>query len=853
MWKLLDLAGKFFKRELQNGELSLLIISLIIATASLSSIGFLIQHIDGSMNHHANQLNGAQLVLKSSSEVPQHWLKKAQQLQLKQAKMLVFPSMLSVNDDFKLAQIKAVSDNFPLQGELRVKKYASAQVTKAPPRGEIWLDNRLVLFFKLPFNQQQVNTDHSDTASANQKSINKAQIELGEAQFKATALLERVPGQSNTLFTIAPAAMINMADLAKTATIQPGSRVDYIYFFSGSTADDQQNLVDYQQWLKPKLYSGQSLRTGVEDFKAVNASLKKAGHYLSLAGVLTLLLAAIAIAINSHRYGQKQYKNNAIMLCLGFSEKHIILIEIIKLIALGLTGSLIGITLGYMVYLTLLSVLSELLTNSESAFYMMPVWVSMSSGVFLLLTISMANIVRIKKLSPMALIRNDLLSNKNFSEAVNNKLFYFISFSGLIVISVWYSGNTNLTLIFYLLLFVSTVLLYFLARLLLVQIIHLGRRFQLINRISLLNLERHKQAVLLQITSFSLIFSLIVLIFLVRTELLDNWQNQFPQGTPNHFVINVQTYEQQKFTHYLKQHNIKTQGLYPMIRGRLSHINEVPVNQAVAKEAQSHNALHRELNLSVSDSLRLIKQKRTGENNIPPLSIEKSLANALKINLGDSLRFKVGSQSVEGFVAQIRTVKWDSFQPNFYIIFPPGIIERYPMTWIASFYLAQNDKRKLNPLMTQFPGITIIEVDEVLKEVQFIINKVSAAIEVIFIFIVIAGSLILSASLSSTMASRMYENAIIRTLGASSRQLRHCLLIEFTIVAVLSALIAVLIAEFATYMLYHQIFQMPHNLHPEVWLAVVFASLLIICGLGMLIVNKIFTQSVHQSLSRQIE
>ncbi|MCU7938707.1 MAG: FtsX-like permease family protein [gamma proteobacterium symbiont of Bathyaustriella thionipta] len=506
-----------------------------------------------------------------------------------------------------------------------------------------------------------------------------------------------------------------------------------------------------------------------------------------------------------------------------------------------------------MVYLALISVLGDVLTKSESRFYMLPVWVSLTSGVFLLLTISMANLARIKKLSPMGLIRNELLSHKSISEAVNNKRFYFISIMGLLLISVWYSGNAQLTLIFYMVLLFSATFFYFFAKILLLQIIKYGRRFQLINRLSLLNLERHQQPVLLQITSFSLIFSLIILIFLLRTELLDNWQSQFPEGTPNHFVINVQTYERAQFEAYFKKYEIETQGLYPMIRGRLSHINQQTINQAVAKEAQAHNALHRELNLSVSDIFKIDNKQVSHLSEHIPLSIEKKLAEALNIKLGDSLRFKVDSQSVDGVVVQTRQVKWDSFQPNFYIIFPPGSLEQYPMTWIASFYLAENNKSQLNQLMTQFPGITIIEVDEVLKEVQFIINKVSAAIEVIFIFIVIAGGLILSASLSSTMASRMYENAIIRTLGASAKQLRRCLMVEFIIVAILSALIAVLLAECSTYMLYHQVFQMEYQLHPNVWLAVVLLSLLIICGLGNIVVNKIFTQSAHHSLTQQME
>lgn len=863
MIQTLRLAFKLFKSEFKYGELSLLFLSLVIATGSLSSVGFLIQRIDGSMSSHADQLNGAELILKSSAAVPQSWLDKAAGLKLEQARMQAFPSMLVVNDEFKLAQIKAVSDNFPLQGELRVRQETIAESdtltkapTKAPPKGEIWLDKRLALFFNIAqhFNVGKLSFQQKEEA----KNIPHSLIELGESKFHASGILERVPGQSSSFFSIAPGAMINLSDLALTATIQPGSRVDYLYFFSGSAVSSPQSLQDFQRWLKPKLQPGQSLRSGVEDLKAVNASLQKAGDFLSLAAILTVLLSAIAIAINSHRYGQKQYKNSAIMLCLGCSEKRIMRIELYKLFALGLAGSFIGIVTGYFVYLGLLSVIDDVLPvvalGNSADFYLMPVWVGLTCGLFLLLSISMANLTRLKNISPMGLIRQSFLYEKssykkNFLENISRRLFYLISFIGLLLISIWYTDNSEITLLFYLALSISTLVLYFVAQFLLGRILQAGRYFQLINRLTLLNLERHKQAVLLQITTFSLIFSLLIIIFLVRTELLDNWQQQFPEQTPNHFVINVQSYERLKFENYLKQQAIKTQGLYPMVRGRLTYLNKLPINEVIPETAREHNALHRELNLSFSKN----EMFKKSDAKTAQISIESSLAKVLNIKPGDLLGFQVGSRKIEGVVSQLRKVNWDSFQPNFYIIFSPGLIEQYPMTWISSFYLAGEDKFKLNQIMKQFPGITIIEVDEILKEIQFIIERVSDAIELIFLFIIIAGALILSSSLSSTLASRMYENAVIRTLGASARQLRHYLLVEFLVVALLSAFIAVVLAEFAIYILYQQVFQMVYSLHPEVWLGTMVISVILICTLGMLVVKKIFTQSAHVSLNQFTE
>jgi putative ABC transport system permease protein len=310
-------------------------------------------------------------------------------------------------------------------------------------------------------------------------------------------------------------------------------------------------------------------------------------------------------------------------------------------------------------------------------------------------------------------------------------------------------------------------------------------------------------------------------------------------------VINLQTSERVSFDAYLQQQNIITQGIYPMVRGRLNSLNEIPINEAVTGKALAHNALHRELNLSFIPNLKTKSARDKAE-----ISIEKGLAKALNIQLGDRLGFNVGSRQIAGQVTEIRTVNWDSFQPNFYVIFSPGLIEQYPMTWISSFYLSSADKIKLNQLMQAFPGITIIEVDELLKEIQLIIERVSDAIELIFIFIIIAGALILSSSLSSTLATRMYENAVIRTLGASARQLRRYLLVEFMVVALLSAFIAVLLSEVAAYVLYQRIFDIAFSLHPEIWLGISLISLILVCGLGMLVVNKLFTQSADSLLKQ---
>ncbi len=825
------LAWKFLRKELNQGDLTLLFMAIFIAIASLSSIGFLLKRIDHSMLNHAAQRNGAELILKSPTAISEQWLNQATQRQLQQASMVSFPSMLVLNEQFKLAQIKAVSDNFPLLGQLLVRPdiKQDTQIQQAPLSGGIYLDKRLYHFFN--------SVDSS--------------IELGEAAFKTQGILESVPGQSSNFINIAPTALINLSDLEKTATIQAGSRVEYLYFFTGQKSA----LKSYQSWLKNNVKAGQSIRYGVEGIRAVSTNIEKANKFLSLAALLTVLLSAIAIIISRYHYGQKQYKNNAILLCLGLTENSIIKIELIKLLLLGVFASIGGIILGYLIHLLVLQLLSELIPKPLPELSFLPVWMGLGSGLLLIVTLSLANLFQLKKLSPMSILRKDIITTP-----INHYFLYSISFSGLFFLSWLYTQDVKLSLIFYALIFISILVLLLCAYLLIKAVLAFNQKFQLFSRLSMINLRQHQSMALIQITTFSLIFALVLIIYLSRTELLQQWQQQLPANTPNHFVINLQSYETELFRLKLKENNIYSSELFPMVRGRLSVLNDRPIKDSLSAEKQNHNALNRELNLSFAETMQNYNHLVEGQwwnanyvastrgKSLPEISLENSLAKALDIKIGDKLGFQIGSQSVQGVVSNLRAVKWDSFKPNFYVIFPPNVLENFPLSYISSFHLQEEDKLLLNQLIAEFPGITIIEVDQILKEVQYIIEKIAIAINFVFVFILLAGLLVLISSLTSTLESRMLENAIIRTLGASAKSLRYSLLIELSIIALFSAGLGLLIAEVVSAVLYQSVFNLSYTFHPWLWLFIIVIALFLIVGCGLLFMNKIFTQSVNYSL-----
>lgn len=854
------LALKFFYRELKQGDLTLLFVAVIIAIASLSSIGFLTGRVEQSIQTHATRLSGGALILKSSTPVPSEWLQQADSMQLEVARMVSFPSMLSMGDEFKLAHVKAVTDNFPLQGELYIKQLSAAglsagqtEQTRAPPAGHIWIAPRLWHFF-------------ADVAANTDSLI----LDLGEAQFQLSAQLENIPGQSSgTLFSIAPAALINMADLEKTATVQTGSRVEYLYFFSPLSNAKQialaaDHIDNYRHWLEQRLYPGQSVNAGAEGVRAVNSNIKKASQFLSLAALLSVLLSAIAIVISSHQYGLRQNKNNAILLCLGANDKTIFKIALAKLLLLGLIASWLGVLIGYLVQAALLNTLQDLIPKPLPPLSLIPVWSGLLSGVLLIMSVSIVNLLRIRQLSPMAIMRNERGSIPG-----SRLLLYSFTLLAIFLISFWTTQDIKMTLWFYGSIIAAAIGFYFCAKIFLVAFLRISQRFALINRLSWINIQRHQKNILLQITSFSLIFALLIILYLLRTELMEKWQQQLPDRTPNHFVINLQDYEIESFQNFLSQQKVKSQGVFPMIRGRLIQLNNQAVKDVIPEQARSHNALNRELNLSFAMEQDVGQRLLAGQwwdregwdkeerdkrglqkSQIPLISIESSLAQALGIGLGDKLAFQIGSRQIEGVVTNIRQVKWDSFKPNFYIIFSPGNIERYPMSYISSFYLAAEQKNSLNEMMNQFPGISIIEVDKIISEIQYMTEKISLAIEFVFFFILIAGFLVLASSLNSTLEVRLYENAILRILGASAKMIRRSLAVEFIVVAILSAVIGMIIAEVAGTLLYRNVFNLSYSLHPWLWSVVIIVAVVIITAAGLLLMNKILTQTAAQSLSK---
>ena len=824
---MIKLAWQLLKRDWRAGELRVLIAALMIAVTSITSIGLFTQRINLAMQDQSGRFLGADLLLRGPKPVDDRFIERARSLGLDTSHNIRFSSVVVFNDQFQLTHIKAVDADYPLQSSISIadRLYGEPHdVQHGPSRGEIWISARL-------FNALGLSIGDS--------------IELGEAQFKVTAELKNDPGQADNFISIAPRALIHFADVEKTGIIQPGSRLVYQYLFSGA----RDARTNFEKWLVPQLNPTQKLIGSREGSPALNSALERAESYLSLAAMLSVMLAGIAIAMAANRFSMRHLDQSALMRCMGIQQNQLTRLYTAQLFILGALGSLLGCLIGYLAQQGLIVLLRDMLPPHLPAAPIQPYLIGFISGLITLTGFALPAVLRLKSVPPLRVLRRDVLPMP-----INGWVVYGLALGSIIVLMWWQSRQLLLTGAVLLGVLAATGILWLFGWLL----IRISQRFT--DHISgpwlsgLRQLIRHRRASQLQMLAFGLALMVLMIILLLRTDLLSRWQATLPEQAPNHFIINIQPFQVDGIRDMLQQHNIDTEGLYPMVRGRITEINGVAVMETESEQAKQDNALKRELNLSWADSLQPNNKIIDGrwfdanDQGQPVISIETEVAERLGVGLNDTLTFSIADAEITATIISLRSVQWDSFQPNFFVIFPPGVLENYPSSYITSFYLPKGEKTFLNALVKQYPSITIIELDAIMNQVKTILTQVTLAVEYVMAFVLLAGITVLLAALQSSMDERMHNATIIRTLGAKKHYIRKTLLAEFSLLGLFAGLIAVLGTELTAWVLYTRVFDLPFELHGWMWLAGPAAGVLFITLAGYASTRKVMNQSPMKTL-----
>ncbi|MDX1453324.1 MAG: FtsX-like permease family protein [Oleiphilaceae bacterium] len=816
-------------RQRQQFSLRLLLLALILAVMSVTAIVVVSGQLNTAMQLSATRFIGADRQLTSPRAVPQQWLQKAEALGLESARALEFSSMLSGADRFQLVSVKAVDDGYPLKGELLVSTPGAARsvAQQGPKPGDIWLQKRL-------FNLLALEHGHS--------------VAVGKLPLQATRTLEQEPDVGFQLAGLSPRVLMHLDDVEATGVVQPGSRLTWRYYFNGSA----KALAAYETWLEPQLDKTHRWMSVKEGRPAIARALEKTETYLLLGASLAVLLACLAIAMSARQFALEQADAIAVMKTLGAQKRALFgrfAIQLCLLAVFGLTlGGVLGLALAQWAAGLLeawVPEINEVATLPSPSVLLLPAMTSLAS----LLCFAWPPLVQVSKVPPMRVLREDGLMRLGFS-----KISALIAVGGIVGLLAIYLRDPLLITLLLSGLALSSVLLLglfmgfaTLVRGTLLPALPVASTL----RHAALGLLRQRGHTLVQGVLLALVLLLVALLTLARESLLNDWQTQLPEDAPNHFLINIAPYELDGVRDTLAQAGLSTAGLYPMVRGRLSHINDVSVKVAVTKDVA---ALNRELNLTWSDALPEDNTLEEGawwsavKPGIKGVSVESRLAENLDLKLGDKLRFAIGGGHVDAEVTSIRTVQWESMRPNFYMMFESGALDSFPATYITSFHLPDNEKQLLNTLARNFPSVSILELDQVVGKVRQIVEQVSVMVQLILGLILVAALLVLSALIAATYERRRHAVALMRTMGASRRFVQRSQFLEFFLLGLLAGLAAVAAAELSMWQLQARLFDAPFTVHPQVWWQLPLATSMISGLLASVQMRKVVATSPMESL-----
>ena len=793
-------------RDWRAGELRFLLLSLVIAVAALASVGFFVDRMRIGLTRDAHQLIGADLVVVSDQPADPAWQDEAARLGLQTARTMGFPSMALAGQGevalSQLASIKAVTPNYPLRGHLTLDGNEAAK--NIPASGTVWVDPAMLDALKL-----QVG----------------GKIRLGRAEFTIARTIAREPDRGTSFANFAPRVMLPMSDIGATQLVQDGSRVTYRLLVAG----DADAVVAFQSWMQKKIADGNLRGVTIESVESSQEDLRntldRARKFLSLVSLLSAMLAAVAVAMAARRFMLRHIDACAMLRCLGMTQNQVTALYLLEFLIVGLIGSALGAVLGFAAHYVLIEWLGRLVTNDLPAASSLPGVQALITGLVLLVGFAVPPILQLRDVPHNRVIRREQEPPR--VAAISSYLLGLAAFLGLLL---WQAGDLKLS---------ALTAGGFLGCLLLFALLAwLGLRGlrgmrsasrHSAWRFAVAALQRRPGATVVQVVSLALGLMALLLLTVIRGDLVDAWRKSTPPDAPDHFVINIQPDQEHDVATRLAQAGVSDPLLYPMVRGRLIRINDKTITGQTYTEGRARRLVDREFNLSTMRALpaqNRIVAGRWYDDTGPEASVEEGIAKTLGLHLGDQLVFDVAGQSVEAKVTSLRKLDWGSMRVNFFVVINPKAMKDTPQTWITAFRLPERSAGFVNGLTRDYPNLTVIDVGNILRQIQTMVDQVVAAVEFLFLFTLASGILVLYAALAGSQDERTREAGLLRALGATRMQLSRAQWIEFTLIGSLAGLLAASGAAAIGWGLAKWAFTFPWTFKPMVWVAGVAAGAL---------------------------
>ncbi len=819
-----SLALRMLARDWRAGELRVLAAALVIAVASITSVAFFADRVGRALVRDAHQLLGADLVLRSDHAWQPGLAEEVARRGLQRAEGVSFISMARAAGGSQLAGVKAVTENYPLRGRLRIAPAPNAPDAPAeagPARGTVWLDERLVSALGAPVGTR---------------------LKLGAAELQVAAVLTLEPERGASFFNLAPRLMMNAADVPATELVQTGSRVWYYLYVAGPA----ESVAALESWARERLERGQRVDNLESGRPEVREAIDRAQRFLGLTALLAAILAGVAIALATRRFVERHYDGCAVMRCLGATQGRLLALFGTEFLLLGVAACAAGCALGYVAQGAIGAALGDLLQASLPPPTPLPALQGFLVGLVLLLGFALPPLVQLKSVPAARVIRREAGAPRGATLAV-----YAAGAAALSGLLVWQAGDPRLGL--YVIGGFGIAVLAFaavaLGALRLVSSPGVARRLGARSRAlryGLANLRRHARGNAVQVASLALGLTAVLLLTFTRNELVDAWRRSAPPDAPNRFLIGVQPEQVPEVRRFLEDAGIGAVHLEPMVRGRLVEVNGEPVRAEDYGEERARRLVEREFNLSYADALPGHNELAAGRWFAPgaeELSVEQGIAERLGWKLGDTLTFSVGGERFSARISSLRKLRWDSMKVNFFVIAPPALLQGMPTSFISAFRVPEGREAALDALTQRFPNVTLVDVSAALRQAQHVIDQVIHAVQFVFLFALVAGLLVLYSALVATEDERRREAAVMRVYGASRAHVTGSQRAEFLAMGLVAGVLATLGAAVIGQLLARRVFELDLPPSAALWVAGPLAGVLLLSVNAWLSSRKVLSAS----------
>lgn len=824
-----------------RSRLFLFVSSIILGIAALVAIYSFGANLRADIDRQAGALVGADLVISTNKQVADSTVTFLGSLgddrsqERRFASMVLFPRSKGT----RLVQVRALEGDFPYYGAIETTPVQAAEAFRKGKRALV--DQTLMLQFGARVGDE---------------------VRVGEVSFTIAGTLKKTPGQTGVSAAVAPVVYIPMRYLEETGLLKKGSRIGYYYYYQFREAGQADQLV---RQMAPRLEREDlDHETIASQKRDTGRSFEDLTQFLSLVGFIALLLGCIGVASSVHIYIREKLATIAMLRCLGATTMQAFLIYLFQIAMIGLIGSVLGAMLGTAVQHLLPVVLEDLLPVSISvSISWLSVFQGILLGVLIAVLFAMLPLISIRNISPLNTLRitfHEPPVLKDPRKVIVGLLvvLFILAFSYLELRSVrqalYFTGSVLAA--FFILSGIAGLLMWCIRR-------YFPYSWSYLWRQGLANLFRPHNQTRTLIVSIGLGTAFIGTLISVQHLLISRVSLSASGNQPNMVLFDIQPAQKDQVAALTRARNLPVIQQVPIVTMRIEEVNGKTAADVRkdSSSAVSGRAFRSELRVTFRDSLTDSEKitegnwyGRVAEDGTVYVSLEQEYARRIRVGIGDNLVFNVQGALIPAVVGSLREVDWNRIQTNFRVVFPIGVLEDAPQfhVLITRVPSAAASAAFQTAVVRDFPNVSIIDLNLVLSILDDLLGKIGFVIRFMGAFSIVTGLVVLIASVLISKYQRIRESVLLRTIGASRRQILVITGMEYVFLGALAAGTGILISLAGSWALARFTFETPFapDILPLValWLAVT----LLTAGIGLFNSRSILNSPPLEVLRKEV-